>query len=182
MKVTHSTVNSSRAENFMRSAKAPTIRAGVMQANVIWKQTKTYSGMYEPFENVAPSVVGDVRLDPQGRHVYYASTDRPGIRRMDLRFANEVVVDPAVPARYWNRRWLVTPAGVQGVVRTAACVGQWSAPGSQPAVEPRCLDDVLAAGAIVQGVPTTDRAGDWLYLTHALPTTGIDIGMAVLPD
>ena len=26
-----------RAENFMRSAKAPTIRAGVMQANVIWK-------------------------------------------------------------------------------------------------------------------------------------------------
>lgn len=127
-------------------------------------------------------LVGDVRLDPQGRHVYYASTDRPGIRRMDLRFANEVVVDPAVPARYWNRRWLVTPAGVQGVVRTAACVGQWSAPGSQPAVEPRCLDDVLAAGAIVQGVPTTDRAGDWLYLTHALPTTGIDIGMAVLPD
>jgi DNA-binding winged helix-turn-helix (wHTH) protein len=127
-------------------------------------------------------LVGDFRLDPQGRNVYYASTDRPGIRRMNLRFVDEMVVDPAVPARYWDRRWLVTPAGVQGVVRTAACVSQWSAPSRQPAVEPRCLDDVLAAGAIVQGVPTSDRAGDWLYLTHALPTTGIDIGMAVLPE
>ncbi len=38
MKVTQSTVKSSSAENFMRSAKAPTMRAGVMQAKVIWKQ------------------------------------------------------------------------------------------------------------------------------------------------
>ena len=30
--------------NFTRSAKAPTISAGVMQAKVIWKITKTYSG------------------------------------------------------------------------------------------------------------------------------------------
>ncbi len=36
--VTHSGMNSATAENFMRSAKAPTISAGVMQANVIWKQ------------------------------------------------------------------------------------------------------------------------------------------------
>ena len=28
----------------MRSAKAPTISAGVMQAKVIWKTTKTNSG------------------------------------------------------------------------------------------------------------------------------------------
>ena len=32
-------MNSARAENFMRSAKAPTISAGVITANVIWKQT-----------------------------------------------------------------------------------------------------------------------------------------------
>ncbi len=32
------------AENFMRSAKAPTIRAGVMIAKVIWNITKTLSG------------------------------------------------------------------------------------------------------------------------------------------
>ncbi|MEG2942123.1 MAG: winged helix-turn-helix domain-containing protein [Thermomonas sp.] len=127
-------------------------------------------------------LVGDFRLDPEGRNVYFASTDRPGIRRMDLSFGDESVVDPVVPALYWNRRWLVTPAGVQGVVRTAECVGQWSAPSRQPGVEPRCLDDDLATGAIVQGVPTSDRAGEWLYLTHSLPTTGIDIGMAVLPD
>ena len=37
-------MNSSMAENFMRSAKAPTIRAGVMMAKVIWKVTKTVSG------------------------------------------------------------------------------------------------------------------------------------------
>ena len=29
----------------MRSAKPPTISAGVMQAKVIWKQTKMYSGI-----------------------------------------------------------------------------------------------------------------------------------------
>ena len=39
MKVTHRTMNSTRAENFMRSAKAPTISAGVIMAKVIWKQT-----------------------------------------------------------------------------------------------------------------------------------------------
>ncbi|MNW16070.1 hypothetical protein D3C71_2147980 [compost metagenome] len=38
-------MNSSAAENFMRSAKAPTISAGVMIAKVIWKVTNTPSGM-----------------------------------------------------------------------------------------------------------------------------------------
>ena len=37
MKVTHSAMNSISAENFMRSAKAPTISAGVIIAKVIWK-------------------------------------------------------------------------------------------------------------------------------------------------
>ena len=32
----HADMNSSIAENFIRSAKAPAIRAGVMIANVIW--------------------------------------------------------------------------------------------------------------------------------------------------
>ncbi|MNN84823.1 hypothetical protein D3C81_2020290 [compost metagenome] len=34
----------SMAENFMRSAKAPTISAGVMMAKVIWKVMNTLSG------------------------------------------------------------------------------------------------------------------------------------------
>ena len=34
-----------RAENFIRSAKAPAISAGVMMAKVIWNAEKTYSGM-----------------------------------------------------------------------------------------------------------------------------------------
>jgi hypothetical protein len=32
----HNTVNSTIALNFMRSAKAPVINAGVMMANIIW--------------------------------------------------------------------------------------------------------------------------------------------------
>ena len=43
--VNHATTNTISAENFTRSANAPTISAGVMQAKVIWKMTKTYSGM-----------------------------------------------------------------------------------------------------------------------------------------
>ena len=39
MKVTQSGMNSASAANFMRSAKAPTISAGVIAAKVIWKQT-----------------------------------------------------------------------------------------------------------------------------------------------
>ncbi len=46
-------MNSATAENFMRSAKAPTMRAGVMRAKVIWKQMKTNSGMTTPTEKVA---------------------------------------------------------------------------------------------------------------------------------
>ena len=38
-------MNSSAATNFMRSAKAPAISAGVMIAKLIWKVTNTPSGM-----------------------------------------------------------------------------------------------------------------------------------------
>ena len=38
-------MNQSSAENFMRSAKAPVISAGVMIAKVIWKIMKTLSGI-----------------------------------------------------------------------------------------------------------------------------------------
>ncbi len=38
-------MNSISAENFMRSAKAPTISAGVMMAKVIWKVMNTDSGI-----------------------------------------------------------------------------------------------------------------------------------------
>ena len=41
----HSPMNQSIAENFMRSAKAPQISAGVMIANVIWKAMYTDSGI-----------------------------------------------------------------------------------------------------------------------------------------
>ncbi len=47
------TVKISTAENFMRSAKAPTISAQVMPANVAWKAMKTISGMTTPLLNVA---------------------------------------------------------------------------------------------------------------------------------
>ena len=38
------------ALNFMRSAKAPVMSAGVMIANVIWNSTKTVSGMVPEIE------------------------------------------------------------------------------------------------------------------------------------
>ncbi|MNW71014.1 hypothetical protein D3C74_506040 [compost metagenome] len=38
-------MNISSAENFMRSAKAPVISAGVMMAKVIWNMMKTLSGI-----------------------------------------------------------------------------------------------------------------------------------------
>ncbi len=38
-------MNHSIAENFMRSAKAPQISAGVMMAKVIWKVMNTDSGI-----------------------------------------------------------------------------------------------------------------------------------------
>jgi hypothetical protein len=45
-------MNSSIAENFMRSAKAPAISAGVMMAKVIWKVTKTVSGTVPDSESM----------------------------------------------------------------------------------------------------------------------------------
>jgi hypothetical protein len=43
--VNHSAQNNNTAENFMRSANAPTIKAQVMAAKVAWKATKVSSGM-----------------------------------------------------------------------------------------------------------------------------------------
>ena len=48
-------MNHSTAENFMRSAKAPMISAGVMAAKVSWNIAKIISGMYTPLEKVAPA-------------------------------------------------------------------------------------------------------------------------------
>ena len=41
----HRALNHSTAENFMRSAKAPTNRPGVMMAKVIWKTKNSTSGI-----------------------------------------------------------------------------------------------------------------------------------------
>ena len=46
-------MNSSTAENFTRSAKAPTIRQGVIAAKVSWNTMNTYSGMTTPLLKVA---------------------------------------------------------------------------------------------------------------------------------
>src|ERR1700677_1933363 len=44
----HADRNSSIAENFMRSANAPAISAGVMMAKVIWNMAYTDSGTVSP--------------------------------------------------------------------------------------------------------------------------------------
>ena len=46
-------MNSSTAENFMRSANAPTIRQQVIAANVAWNAMNSSSGMTTPLLNVA---------------------------------------------------------------------------------------------------------------------------------
>ncbi len=43
--ISHSALNSSTAENRIRSAKAPTISAGVMIAKVIWNMKNSVSGI-----------------------------------------------------------------------------------------------------------------------------------------
>ena len=49
-------------ENFIRSAKPPTISAGVMIAKVIWKLANTDSGMSPA---IAPSVTPAKKLLPR---------------------------------------------------------------------------------------------------------------------
>ena len=44
-------MNQSIAENFMRSANAPTISAGVMIANVIWNAKNSGSGIVPEIES-----------------------------------------------------------------------------------------------------------------------------------
>ena len=44
-KVNQTPINQSMAENFIRSANAPTISTGVIMANVIWNVINTDSGM-----------------------------------------------------------------------------------------------------------------------------------------
>ena len=43
--VAHNKEKSRKALNFIRSAKAPMMRAGVMTANIIWKIMKSWWGM-----------------------------------------------------------------------------------------------------------------------------------------
>ena len=50
------------AENFIRSANAPMINAGVIAANVNWNATKIYSGITTPLLNVAATESGVMPL------------------------------------------------------------------------------------------------------------------------
>ena len=43
--VAHSRMKTMNVENFLRSANAPVMRAGVMTANIIWKSMKAWCGM-----------------------------------------------------------------------------------------------------------------------------------------
>ena len=51
-------MNAKIAENFIRSAKAPIISAGVIAAKVSWKATNTSSGITTPLLKVAPTESG----------------------------------------------------------------------------------------------------------------------------
>src|SRR5690606_38032991 len=59
----HSPMNQSMAENFIRSANAPTISAGVMTANVIWNTTNKASGMV-PVSSAVPMPLRNILLVP----------------------------------------------------------------------------------------------------------------------
>ena len=54
--------NKSTAENFIRSANAPIIKAGVIAAKVNWKATKINSGITTPLLKVAPTESGVIPL------------------------------------------------------------------------------------------------------------------------
>ena len=56
-------MNHSIAENFMRSAKAPQISAGVMIAKVIWKHMNTDSGIV-PVSALTPMPISKKRELP----------------------------------------------------------------------------------------------------------------------
>ena len=55
--------NSNIEENFIRSANAPVIRAGVMMANVIWNVMKTVSGIV-PLIDSLPNPFRNAELKP----------------------------------------------------------------------------------------------------------------------
>ena len=58
-------MNRSAALNFMRSAKAPTISAGVMIANVIWNVMNTDSGMVPLMESTVTPARNILSSPPQ---------------------------------------------------------------------------------------------------------------------
>ena len=61
-------MNQSMAENFMRSANAPAISAGVMMANVIWKHDEDGFGDGRRQRIGIADALGDVAHDvPAGR-------------------------------------------------------------------------------------------------------------------
>jgi hypothetical protein len=54
-KVDHSRTKRRKAENFMRSAMAPTMSAGVMIANISWKTMKSCGGMFSSGPDSKPT-------------------------------------------------------------------------------------------------------------------------------
>ena len=78
-------MKSSTAENFMRSAKAPTIRQHVMAAKVAWNAMNSSSGITTPLLKVAPIANSPL-----------AGSNRP---RMKIRSSPPTNALPSVNAR-----------------------------------------------------------------------------------
>ena len=63
--VSQTPMNSNKAENFMRSAKAPTISAGVIMAKVIWKVMNTVSGIVPVIDSTPMPARNSLPKPPQ---------------------------------------------------------------------------------------------------------------------
>ncbi len=68
-------MNRSSAPNFMRSAKAPTVSAGVMIAKVIWKVANTDSGIVPTTESTVTPDMNALSSPP---------ITRPGVSKARL--------------------------------------------------------------------------------------------------
>ena len=102
--------------------------------------------------------VGEARYDPTGKGVWFVEANAPGLWRADDMLAGERKIDPAIPAVYWMKLWLLIGGKPHLTRSTEDCAMGWRALG-QPGPAP-CLEGGIHYGV---GEPVLSMDQQWLY-------------------
>ena len=120
--------------------------------------------------------VGEARYDQAGKGIWFVEANAPGLWRANDMLAGERKIDPAMPAKYWMKLWLLVGSKPYVTSATYDCAMGWRGLGEP--VPATCLEGEIHHTI---GEPVLSMDQQWLYYSASTGPDNSDIALAHLP-